>query len=89
MASMKPTLAAMTTDYASSYEGSSIKLVGSDMTAAAAKKVYVQSGHGPEDVDIEAEGRRQRQALVTNVSVQLQALHVLHHIEEMAVWGLV
>ena len=43
---------AMTTDYASSYEGSSIKLIGSDMTANASKKVYEQSGHGPEDVDV-------------------------------------
>ncbi len=43
---------AMTTDYPSSFEGSSIKLIGSDMTANAAKKVYEQSGYGAEDVDV-------------------------------------
>jgi len=44
---------AMTTDFESSFsEKSSIKLVGSDMTRAAAEKVYQQSGLGPEDVDV-------------------------------------
>jgi acetyl-CoA acetyltransferase len=43
---------AMTTDYASSFEKSDIKLVGSDMTRAAAQKVYEQSGFGPENVDV-------------------------------------
>lgn len=43
---------AMTTDFASSYEGSMIKMVGSDMTRAAAQKVYEQSGFGPENVDV-------------------------------------
>ncbi len=43
---------AMTTDYPSSYEGSMIKMVGSDMTQAAARKVYEQSGLGPENVDV-------------------------------------
>jgi sterol carrier protein 2 len=42
----------MTTDYKSSYEGSMIKMVGQDMTAKAAQKVYEQSGLGPEDVDV-------------------------------------
>jgi acetyl-CoA acetyltransferase len=42
----------MTTDYASSFEGSSIKLVGYDMTRNAARKVYEQSGVGPEDVQV-------------------------------------
>jgi acetyl-CoA acetyltransferase len=42
----------MTTDYESSFEGSDIKLGGSDMTAAAAHEVYEQSGYGPEDVDV-------------------------------------
>ena len=42
----------MTTDYKSSFEGSSIKLIGSDMTENAAKKVYEQSGYGPENVDV-------------------------------------
>lgn len=43
---------AMTTDYPSSYEGSMIKMVGSDMTRAASQKVYEQSGMGPENVDV-------------------------------------
>ena len=48
-------IAAMTmvTDTSSTFdEKSSIKLVGSDMTAAAARNVYEQSGLGPEDVDV-------------------------------------
>jgi len=43
---------AMTTDSESSFSKSSIKLVGYDMTKAAARKVYEQSGFGPEDVDV-------------------------------------
>ena len=43
---------AMTTDYASSFEDSMIKMVGFDMTKNAAKQVYEQSGVGPEDVDV-------------------------------------
>ncbi|MBW2315671.1 MAG: lipid-transfer protein [Deltaproteobacteria bacterium] len=43
---------AMTTDYASSFEKSDIKLVGSDMTKNAVAKVYEQSGYGPENVDV-------------------------------------
>jgi sterol carrier protein 2 len=43
---------AMTTDFPSSYEGSMIKMVGSDMTKAAAQKVYEQSGFGPENIDV-------------------------------------
>lgn len=43
---------AMTTDYASSFETSMIKLVGYDMTKNAADKVYAQAGIGPEDVDV-------------------------------------
>lgn len=44
---------AMTTDYASSFEEKSmIKMVGYDMTKAAAKKVYEQAGLGPEDVQV-------------------------------------
>jgi len=42
----------MTTDYPSSYEGSMMKMVGQDMTKAAAQKVYEQSGLGPENVDV-------------------------------------
>ncbi len=43
---------AMTTDMPSTYEKSSIKLVGSEMTRKAAQMVYQQSGLGPEDVDV-------------------------------------
>jgi sterol carrier protein 2 len=43
---------AMSTDFPSSYEGSIIKMVGADMSKAAAQKVYQQSGLGPEDVDV-------------------------------------
>jgi sterol carrier protein 2 len=44
---------AMTTDTVSTFEEkSSIKLVGYDMTRDAARKVYEQSGVGPEDVDV-------------------------------------
>ena len=43
---------AMTTDTASSFSDSSIKLIGSDMTKDAASKVYEQSGYGPEDIDV-------------------------------------
>lgn len=44
---------AMTTDFASSFnEKSMIKMVGYDMTKAAAKKVYEEAGIGAEDVDV-------------------------------------
>jgi sterol carrier protein 2 len=43
---------AMTTDYASSFEDSMIKMVGYDMTVNAAKKVYEKAGVGAEDVDV-------------------------------------
>ena len=43
---------AMTTDYPSSFEKSMIKMVGYDMTANAAKKVYEQAGLGPADVQV-------------------------------------
>ncbi|MBU6282514.1 lipid-transfer protein [bacterium] len=44
---------AMASDFKSTFdEKSSIKLVGSDMTKAAAGKVYEQSGFGPENVDV-------------------------------------
>ena len=42
----------MTTDYESSFEKSMIKMVGYDMTVNAGKKVYEQSGLGPEDVQV-------------------------------------
>jgi sterol carrier protein 2 len=43
---------AMVTDFPSSFETSMIKMIGSDMTKAAAKSVYEQAGIGPEDVDV-------------------------------------
>ncbi len=44
---------AMTTDYGSSFEESSmIKCIGFDMTKEAAASVYKQAGLGPEDVDV-------------------------------------
>jgi len=44
---------AMTTDFESTFdEKSMIKMVGYDVTKAAAQKVYEQSGFGPEDLDV-------------------------------------
>jgi acetyl-CoA acetyltransferase len=43
---------AMTTDTGSSFGDSMIKMIGYDMSAAAAKKVYEQSGLGPKDVQV-------------------------------------
>ncbi len=44
---------AMTTDFPSTFEErSSMKLVGYDMTKEAARRVYEQSGYGPENVDV-------------------------------------
>jgi sterol carrier protein 2 len=44
---------AMTTDFDSTFkENSSIKLIGADLTRAAAQKVYAQAGVGPEQVDV-------------------------------------
>src|SRR5207302_10805745 len=41
------------TDFSSTFEEKScIKLIGADMTRAAAERVYQQSGLGPEDVDV-------------------------------------
>jgi acetyl-CoA acetyltransferase len=42
----------MTTDMPSTFEDGDMALVGMDMTKAAARSVYEQSGHGPEDVDV-------------------------------------
>lgn len=43
----------MVTDFASSFDESSmIKMVGYDMTKAAARQVYEASGIGPDDVDV-------------------------------------
>jgi acetyl-CoA acetyltransferase len=43
---------AMTTDYATSFKDSMIKMVGFDMAESAAKKVYEKAGLGPEDLDV-------------------------------------
>lgn len=43
---------AMTTDFASSYSGSLIRAVGSDMTKEAARQVYESAGIGPGDVNV-------------------------------------
>jgi sterol carrier protein 2 len=44
---------AMTTDFSSTFDDkSSMKLVGYDMTKEAARRVYEQSGVGPENVDV-------------------------------------
>ncbi|MEW6268918.1 MAG: lipid-transfer protein [Thermodesulfobacteriota bacterium] len=44
---------AMTTDFGSTFgDKSSMKLVGYDMTKEAARRVYEQSGFGPENVDV-------------------------------------
>lgn len=43
---------AMTTDYPSSFEKSMIKMVGYDMTRAAAEKVYADAGITAQDVDV-------------------------------------
>jgi acetyl-CoA acetyltransferase len=43
---------AMTTDFESTFGGSDMSLAGFDMTKAAAKAVYEESGLGPDDVDV-------------------------------------
>jgi acetyl-CoA acetyltransferase len=43
---------ALVTDTAGSFERSMIKMVGADMTAAAAKTVYEESGLGPDQIDV-------------------------------------
>ncbi|MGE0220222.1 thiolase C-terminal domain-containing protein, partial [Mycolicibacterium sp.] len=43
---------AMASDFESTFSGSDISLVGGDMTRAAARAVYAESGFGPEDVDV-------------------------------------
>ena len=43
----------MTTDFSTTFDDKSmIKLVGSELTAAAAQLVYSEAGIGPEDVDV-------------------------------------
>jgi len=43
---------AMTTDYASTFDGSAKNIIGYDMNVQAAQKVYGQSGLGPEDFQV-------------------------------------
>ena len=43
---------AMTTDFASTFDGSAKNLIGYDMNVQAAQKVYDQSGLGPEDFQV-------------------------------------
>lgn len=43
---------AMTTDYASTFDGSAKNIIGYDMNVQAARKVYDQSGLGPEDFQV-------------------------------------
>lgn len=42
----------MTTDYASSFGGSAIDMVGREMSQRAAQAVYEQAGIGPQDIDV-------------------------------------
>jgi len=43
---------AMVTDFASTFDGDAITLVGAEMSRAAANAVYDRTGLGPEDVDV-------------------------------------
>ena len=43
---------AMTTDYASTFDGSARNIIGYDMNVHAARKVYDQSGLGPQDFGV-------------------------------------
>jgi acetyl-CoA acyltransferase len=43
---------AMTTDFASTFDGSAANLIGYDMNVQAAQKVYDQSGLGPQDFQV-------------------------------------
>ncbi|MDV6011953.1 lipid-transfer protein [Haloechinothrix sp. LS1_15] len=42
----------MTTDFTSTFDGTAKNIVGYDMTAQAARRVYEQSGLGPEDIAV-------------------------------------
>ena len=51
--SIKIIAQAMTTDYDSTFDsGNALKLLGSDMTAKAAQKVYAESGVGPDEIGV-------------------------------------
>lgn len=43
---------AMTTDFASTFDGSAANIIGYDMNVQAAQQVYAQSGLGPEDFQV-------------------------------------
>ncbi|HPY24198.1 MAG TPA: lipid-transfer protein [Mycobacterium sp.] len=43
---------AMTTDFASTFDGSAKNIIGHDMNVQAARKVYQQSGLGPQDFQV-------------------------------------
>jgi len=43
---------AMATDFPSTFSAGDIEMVGADLTRAVARRVYEQSGLGPEDVDV-------------------------------------
>lgn len=43
---------AMTTDFASTFDGSAKNLIGYDMNVQAAQRVYQQCGLGPEDFEV-------------------------------------
>lgn len=43
---------AMTTDFESTFDGSDMSLIGYEMTKAAARKAYEESGLGPEDMQV-------------------------------------
>ena len=43
---------AMATDLPSTFKGGDIEMIGADLTRSAARRVYEESGLGPEDVDV-------------------------------------
>ncbi len=43
---------AMTTDFASTFDGSAANVIGHDMNVKASQQVYQQSGLGPEDFQV-------------------------------------
>ena len=42
----------MATDFASTFSGGDIAMIGADLTRAVARRAYEQSGLGPEDADV-------------------------------------
>jgi acetyl-CoA acyltransferase len=43
---------AMATDFASTFTGGDIEMIGADLTRAASRRAYEEAGLGPEDIDI-------------------------------------